>query len=598
METANEKKLEAISRQLEALVGAYSGDIDDDEVRSGLNRLYRRSMEYKNGSFIMLVVGPVKSGKSTLVNLLAHRYVSPTDKLECTIRPSIISSVDSEAECGIEVYTAKDEGRKEKDLDLIIDKLRGIIADESEIREHLTKVSYPLNNDNIDAYITPSYNKSDNSIITSITTTGSKLLKSTDAGKIFIADMPGFDGNRVNLSNSLYDAISKRVDLILFVHSSVSAFNVTSNEYLDKLREYNGTVPVYLIHNIFDSTYWKNKEARQRDVERQSKNEYDEIKGKGFNIEPDYISCINLGMVTDYVNQSEDRIHDFDDELESEHKRFEEIEERLYRKITTNISKLRLERCLDRTDKLRDDLIRLINARKADLQTKKNDQETMDQQLATLDKTMGLTTSEIDEITANVSTDANRSIFKSQAKSRVNKSMSTSECIQCLRQILVSFLANVDETLTDKLYRYFDDKQRQLTERINSTLSAPIDTPQLDEIAAETANSISDEGVKSFMKTSGWDWLSDLMIGHSYKAETVRNSIANMERWYYGDENEKDTTNLKMLLKDEIKRMAQAYLKQITDHYQALRNGIINEEELTSLLTLDDLQRKLANIII
>ena len=333
-------------------------------------------------------------------------------------------------------------------------------------------------------------------------------------------------------------------------------------------------------------------------MERQSKNEYDEIKGKGFNIEPDYISCINLGMVTDYVNQTEERIHDFDDELESEYKRFEEIEERLYRKITTNISKLRLERCLDRTDKLRDDLIRLINARKADLQTKKNDQENMDQQLATMDKTLGLTTSEIDEITANVSTDANRSIFKSQAKSRVNRSMSTSECVQCLRQILVSFLANVDETLTDKLYRYFDDKQRQLTERINNSLNAHIDTPQLDEITAETASSISDEGVKSFMKTSGWDWLSDLMIGHSYKAETVRNSIANMERWYYGDENEKDTTNLKMLLKDEIKRMAQAYLRQITTNYQKLRNDIINEEELDSLFTLDDLQRKLANIII
>ena len=176
--------------------------------------------------------------------------------------------------------------------------------------------------------------------------------------------------------------------------------------------------------------------------------------------------------------------------------------------------------------------------------------------------------------------------------------MSTAECIQCLRQILVSFLANVDETLTDKLYRYFDDKQRQLTERLNEELSEPIDTPPLDEITAETANSISDEGVKSFMKTSGWDWLSDLMIGHSYKAETVRNSIANMERWYYGDEKEKDTTNLKMLLKDETKRMAQAYLSQITAHYKALRDALISPEEQASLFTLDDLQKKLANIII
>lgn len=598
METANEKKLEAISRQLETLSNDFTLRLPDEEVRAALNRLYRRSLEYKNGSFIMLVVGPVKSGKSTLVNLLAHRYVSPTDKLECTVRPSIISSVETEEQCCIEVYTTKDENRKEKDLDLIIDKLRGIIPDEAEIREHLTKAVYPLNNDNIDAYITPSYNKGDNSIITSITTTGSKLLKSTDNGKIFIADMPGFDGNRVNLSNSLYDAISKRVDLILFVHSSVSAFNVTSNEYLDKLREYNGTVPVYLIHNVFDSTYWKNKETRQRDVERQSKNEYDEIKSKGFNIEPDYISCINLGMVTDYVNQSDDCIHDFDAELADEYRRFEEIEERLYHKITTNISRLRLERCLDRTDKLRDDLIKLIAERKANLETRKADQDTLARHIATLDKTLGLTTTELDEIVSNVATDANRSIFKSQAKSRVNKSMTTYECLQCLRQILVAFLADVDETLTDKLHRFFEERTKEFTARLNTMMSAPIGTPELTELTAQTANGISDEGVKSFMKTSGWDWLSDLMIGHSYKAETVRNSIANMERWYYGDENEKDTTNLKMLLKDEVKRMAQGYLAQIAALYKEKLDTIISAEEQESLSALDDLQKKLANIII
>ena len=44
----------------------------------------------------------------------------------------------------------------------------------------------------------------------------------------------------------------------------------------------------------------------------------------------------------------------------------------------------------------------------------------MDRHLAAMDRTMGLTTAELDEITANVSTDAIRSIFRSQAKSRVN----------------------------------------------------------------------------------------------------------------------------------------------------------------------------------
>jgi len=598
METTNAKKLESISKQLETLTTEFSAVLGNDEIKSNLIRLYRRSKEYKNGSFIMLVVGPVKSGKSTLVNLLAHRYVSPTDKLECTIRPSIISGIDSEEECSIEVYTAKDENRKEKDLDLIIDKLRGIIEDESEIREHLTKEVYPLNNDNINAYITPSYNKGDNSIITSISTTGSKLLKSTDSGKIFIADMPGFDGNRVNLSNSLYDAISKRVDLILFVHSSVSAFNVTSNEYLEKLREYNGTVPVFLIHNVFDANFWKNKETRLKDVERQSKNEYDEIKSKGFNIEPDYISCINLGMVTDYINKDENCLPEFDEELKKEYDAFENIEEKLYNKITTNISKLRLDRCLDRTEKLKNDLIELIKRNKAALKNRKEDKDSFENAFASLDKITGLTSTEIEEIIDNVASDANRFIFKSQAKSRVNKSMSTKECMACLRQILTSFLANVDERLTDKLFRHYSLKQKEVTDRINSSLNSPINEISLTEITAKTVNNISDESVKSFMKTSNWDWFTDFTIGHSYKAETVRNSISNMERWFYGDENEKDTTNLKMLLKEEIKRMAKLYQQQIKEELQNQLQNFISDEELKTLSSLENLQVKLENIII
>ena len=137
MANINEKKLDTISALLKELYDGFAPRLDDEEITAGLQRLWRRSQEYRYGSFIMLVVGPVKSGKSTLVNLLAHRYVSPTDKLECTLRPTIISSVDPGAEPAIEIYSSKDEARKEKDLDLIIDKLRGIIEDDSELREHL-----------------------------------------------------------------------------------------------------------------------------------------------------------------------------------------------------------------------------------------------------------------------------------------------------------------------------------------------------------------------------------------------------------------------------------------------------------------------------
>ena len=69
MSNTQEKKLDAIAAQLKALCTAYVPQLSgDEEISAGLQRLQRRSMEYRHGSFIMLVVGPVKSGKSTLVN--------------------------------------------------------------------------------------------------------------------------------------------------------------------------------------------------------------------------------------------------------------------------------------------------------------------------------------------------------------------------------------------------------------------------------------------------------------------------------------------------------------------------------------------------
>ena len=74
-EKANLKKIESISAQLGVLASEFTPLLTDENIKGKLGQLSRRSLEYKNGSFIMLVVGPVKSGKSTLVNLLAHRYV-------------------------------------------------------------------------------------------------------------------------------------------------------------------------------------------------------------------------------------------------------------------------------------------------------------------------------------------------------------------------------------------------------------------------------------------------------------------------------------------------------------------------------------------
>ena len=588
MANINEKKLDTISALLSELADAYAPRLaGEEEIAAGLQRLRRRSMEYRHGSFIMLVVGPVKSGKSTLVNLLAHRYVSPTDKLECTLRPTIISSTEAGAEPAIEIYSSKDESRKEKDLDLIIDKLRGIIDDDAELREHLTKETYPLSDENIENYIAPSYNRRDSSIITAITTPAGKMLRSTDSGKIFLADMPGFDGNRINLSSALYDAMSKRVDLILFVHSSVSAFNVTSNEYLDKLREYNGSVPVYLIHNIFDATWWQDPEQRRAEVERQSKTEYEEIKRKGFNIEPDYVSCVNLGMVTDCLRGG--ARPGCEEALEQARREFEAVEDRLYEKITTRIGAQRMERCLERTDKLRDDLVKKIWTRTQELDAKRSDREVLRQYLEGLDKWIGLSQAESDEIVSNISEDANRATFKNEAKSLVNRSMSKKEALTLLKEILASFLYDVDEKLTKRLWRHFSDKLRESAEQVNARLGTPLEPfAPLGEVRAETRQNISEDRVRQFM----------LNALFSLKPEAVRTSIANMERYFYGDPDNPTIQNLKRMLTAEMERMEQNYLEQIRARFAERLDQTISPQEEALLDTLESLQKQLKDIII
>lgn len=598
-EKTNIKKIESISAQLGELATNYVPKLVDEHIKNKLSQLSRRSLEYKNGSFIMLVVGPVKSGKSTLVNLLAHRYVSPTDTLECTVRPSIISNVNDERDCKIEIYKARHEGRKAEDLDLIVDELRGIVT-EQELGEYLEKDEYTnYSDDTVNNVISPSYNKEDRTIITSITTTGSKLLARgpVDGGKIFLADMPGFDGNTSNLNDPLYDAISKRVDLILFVHSSVSAFNLTSASYLEKLREYNEAVPVYLVHNIFDSTYWKNPQDRAHEIDRQVQKEYEEIRSKGFNIESEFISKVNLGKVTDALQGAGAYVEGFEDDLQGELRKFEEIEEKLYRKITSNISELRLKRCEDRTRTLRDQLVDTITKEISSLKQKKDARDMMELYVEHLEKELGITMAEQDEIIGAVESSANRSVFRTISTTQVNRSASTEECVELLKAVLVQFLSDVDQKLSLNLFSMFKNKEEAFRTMVAERTGFEKIQVKITPVEASTAKNIYDDDVSTFMNKKLFEFIRDMWHG-THAVKDIKSYINKMENYFYGTKEAPSTYQLKELLKKEIKRLETVYLREIKAQYAALLPTIITDEQTTSLDTLEKLKIQLTNILI
>ncbi|MBO4821856.1 MAG: dynamin family protein [Prevotella sp.] len=330
------------NRRISLLVEQYkSMEGSCPAIAAQLSKTENRSKEYENGSFIVLVVGPVKSGKSTLVNLIANAYVSPTHFLECTVRPSIISQRREGEECKITVFTSEDASNHTEQIDAIIDCIRGI-EKEGEL-VGITKSEHALTPENIKNKVELNLDDSltSSTLVTSITTPGGKLMKKD----VFIIDMPGFDGEHANIDNPVYDTIAQRADLIIFVQSSNSAISKVSWQFLKMLSDNNKDVPVCLIHNVFDSSWWRSEEERAAAVAIQKGIAIKEIRKQGFHIDEDQCFCINLGKVEDGRKQAYLETPALQREVEE----YEKLEDILYDRVINCRDAMRLSVCLGRT---------------------------------------------------------------------------------------------------------------------------------------------------------------------------------------------------------------------------------------------------------
>lgn len=335
-------KCKITSREVSRIVDEYQPKIGDcPTIAAQLTKTVNRSREYENGSFIVLVVGPVKSGKSTLVNLIANAYVSPTHFLECTVRPSIISQRHEGVECKITVFTTHDTASRTEQTDAIIDCIRGMENEDELVG--ISKAEYELTPENIKEKVELGMNDSFQSetLVTSITTPGGKLMRKN----VFVIDMPGFDGEQANIDNPVYDAIAQRADLVIFVQSSNSAISKVSWQFLNMLSANNKDVPVCLIHNVFDSSWWRSDEERAAAVKVQKETAIREIRKQGFTIDDDQCFCINLGKVEDGRKQQFQETPSLREEVEE----YDRIEGLLYDRVISRRDAMRLRTCLGRT---------------------------------------------------------------------------------------------------------------------------------------------------------------------------------------------------------------------------------------------------------
>ncbi|MBE6273047.1 MAG: hypothetical protein E7097_04065 [Bacteroides sp.] len=284
------------------------------EIKRLGKKLRVRINENSSNACIVVIVGTVKSGKSTLVNLLANANVSPIGVLETTKYPLIIANGAMD-ENGIVVegetclYSLGDENRNAERISSVINNIRlnGLTENDFEQIQEFGTVSDP------------------NVILKKIYARGGDLLREN----VYIIDMPGFDGFQANDDNPYYQTIIREADFLIYVQSSTSVINEKAHDFLNKLHDINPNVPICLLHNFYDAAYWLSNEEKNIKRQTQLQEGISILQSQGFLInntnqaERRFAFTINLGKISDFRGnrvgrmwQTDDLLNDFEDECD------------------------------------------------------------------------------------------------------------------------------------------------------------------------------------------------------------------------------------------------------------------------------------------
>lgn len=233
-------------------------------IKDVLGKIRNAWLEFDAKLFFLAVFRPLKAGKSTLVNVLARSYVSPTEwGKETTVYPSIVIQ---SPETGIDQYfplnSDIERERLAEAFTTVINYLRGTV-NEQELSKLATKRTLPLNRDELHRNLTQKADRKP--LITVIRVPGGHLVQPGVA----LLDLPGLDGVQSNCNKDpVQQWVIYRSDFLLFVQSSMAALN---NETIECLRAVvkERNPPIWLIQNRMDAAFWRAPSKLDEDAQRQ-----------------------------------------------------------------------------------------------------------------------------------------------------------------------------------------------------------------------------------------------------------------------------------------------------------------------------------------
>lgn len=335
----DEKKNRLISK-LNAILSQYTTEkvAFDDRLVDIIRKLDRKRKEFHATRFFVLVVGPVKSGKSTLVNIFARKYVSPTAYKECTALPTIIGKSKGPHLNKIVQYIpttayGDDENRKVT-FDYIVDVIREIESPDVLSGRITTKES-DLTTHNVREIVTLYHDDEimQNDLVVSMGVEGDGFIDD----EIMLIDMPGLDGGVRHKENTLiYNDMAQRADVVFFVQSTTSAINKGSIDFLNELFVgKQGKVPVWLIHNVHESQYFlKDDEKKVADIQEQIQLGRKRVE-EGFGIHRFKHLVLNLGKVYAAINEKDRAKEECRTEIDDAYSKYIEIEKELIETLKT-----------------------------------------------------------------------------------------------------------------------------------------------------------------------------------------------------------------------------------------------------------------------
>ncbi len=329
---ANQSTKDHMINKLDFLLKKYENQNFNEELVSVVKQLRRKRKEFDATRFFVLVVGPVKSGKSTLVNIFARKYVSPTAYKECTALPTIIGKSDREHLNKIIQYFPTESFSTEKaqkeTFDYIVDVIREV-EDHEVLNERVRKISTELTPDKIKEIVTLYHDEETDKkeLVVSIGIEGGGFIDD----EIMLIDMPGLDGGKKHKDNTLvYSNMAERADVVFFVQSTTSALNKASIDFLNKLfHEKKGKVPVWLIHNVHDSQYFLVEDDKKKaDIQEQIEIGQKRVRD-GFGIDKFDYKLLNLGKIYAAINEPDRVKPENREEIERTLEEYEKVENEL-----------------------------------------------------------------------------------------------------------------------------------------------------------------------------------------------------------------------------------------------------------------------------